>query len=266
MEAPGAIPRLRRFILDLAGRGKLVEQDPNDEPASELMKRIRAQSSADTKQRGMTVLPVRVSERLFEVPRNWEWVRFGTLAAFSAGRTPSRHDSSLWNTGDYPWVSIADMDGGGVVLATKETISEKAKQRIFRSEPLAAGTLIMSFKLTIGKISLLGVPAFHNEAIISIRPYVREMDAYLFKVLPQFAREGDLKDAIKGRTLNREPIANLLIPLPPLSEQQRILAKITELMVLCETPRGGAGGAGAPARSRRRGVSQQDGTGGWAGF
>ena len=92
----------------------------------------------------------------------------------------------------------------------------------------------MSFKLTIGKIARLGVPAFHNEAIISIRPHLAELDAYLFKVLPQFARQGDTKGAIKGATLNRDSISNILIPLPPLAEQHRIVAKVDELMALCD--------------------------------
>lgn len=92
----------------------------------------------------------------------------------------------------------------------------------------------MSFKLTIGKISRLAIPAFHNEAIISIYPHLPEMDTYIFKVLPQFSRKGNLKDAIKGATLNRESIANIFIPIPPLAEQHRIVAKVDELMTLCD--------------------------------
>ena len=70
----------------------------------------------------------------------------------------------------------------------------------------------MSFKLTIGKISRLGIPAFHNEAIISIHPHLPEMEPYLFNVLPQFAKEGNTKGAIKGVTLNRDSITNILFP------------------------------------------------------
>ena len=94
--------------------------------------------------------------------------------------------------------------------------------------------MIMSFKLTIGKIARLGIPAYHNEAIISIRPYVLELDPYLFKILPFFARQGDTKGAIKGATLNRESISNISIPLPSLAEQQRIVTKVDELMALCD--------------------------------
>lgn len=237
-DAPDAIPRLRRFILDLAVRGKLVEQDPRDEPASKLLRRIETEKVRLVKEgkiRKQEPTPlVEIEDQPFELPVNWEWVRFGVVADFSAGRTPSRHDFSFWNTGDYPWVSIADMKNGGEVVTTKETVSDKAKKRVFGSEPASVGTLIMSFKLTIGKISRLGVPAFHNEAIISIHPHLSAMDPYLFKVLPQFSRQGDTKDAIKGATLNRDSITNILLPLPPLAEQHRIVAKVQELMALCD--------------------------------
>lgn len=237
-DAPGAIAHLGRFILDLAVRGKLVPQDPNDEPASELLKRIakeKARLVKAGKLRDRPELPVVAEDEApFGIPSSWRWVRLSNIVDFSAGRTPSRHDPSFWNTGDHAWVSIADMEDGQVLSATKETVSERAKERVFGSEPEEPGTIIMSFKLTIGKIARLGVPAFHNEAIVSIRPHMAELDGYLFKVLPQFARRGETKGAIKGATLNRDSISNILFPLPPLAEQHRIVAKVDELMGLCD--------------------------------
>jgi len=170
----------------------------------------------------------------FPIPSAWVWVRFANIVDFSAGRTPLRKETSFWNNGDHAWVSIADMEDGQVLTATKETVSDKARERVFGSEPEAPGTILMSFKLTIGKIARLGVPAFHNEAIISIRPHLAELDAYLFKILPQFARQGDTKGAIKGATLNRDSISNILFPLPPLAEQRRIVAKVDQLMALVD--------------------------------
>ncbi len=230
--------QLRRTILDLAVRGKLVGQDPKDEPVPDLIRRIQAEKGRARKtvqdRRNDLVQQSEDNHQRFELPVSWKWILFGDVASFSAGRTPSRHDSSFWNTGDYPWVSIADMQDGGTVVATKETVSKQARDQIFRAEPSPSGTMIMSFKLTIGKISKLGTAAYHNEAIISIRPYLPEMYDYLFLVLPQFARLGDTKDAIKGATLNRLSIANICLPLPPLAEQRRIVAKVDELMAICD--------------------------------
>ncbi len=237
-DAPDAIVRLRRFILDLAVRGKLVPQNPNDEPASELLKRIAKEKARLVKAgeiRDKPSLPaVANADMPFPIPSAWVWVRFANIVDFSAGRTPLRNETLFWNNGDHAWVSIADMEDGQVLTATKETVSDKARERVFGSEPEAPGTILMSFKLTIGKIARLGVPAFHNEAIISIRPHLAELDAYLFKILPQFARQGDTKGAIKGATLNRDSISNILFPLPPLAEQHRIVAKVDELMALCD--------------------------------
>jgi type I restriction enzyme S subunit len=236
-EAPNASAHLRRFVLDLAVRGRLVDQDREDEPASALLADIRRAKARLVEggivRKGQPQRPIAVEDEPFEIPSTWEWVRFGEIAEFSAGRTPSRNDPRFWNTGAHAWVSIADMVSGETLVATKETVSEEARTQIFASDPSPVGTMIMSFKLTIGKIARLGIPAFHNEAIISIRPHLVELDGYLFKVLPAQSRQGATKDAIKGATLNRASIWNILIPLPPLAEQHRIVAKVDELMSLC---------------------------------
>ena len=95
-DAPDAIARLRRFILDLAVRGKLVPQDPNDEPASELLKRI-AKEKARLVKAGEDWEASRHACRwnrghAVRTPESWEWVRFANIVDFSAGRTPSRND------------------------------------------------------------------------------------------------------------------------------------------------------------------------------
>jgi type I restriction enzyme S subunit len=185
----------------------------------------------------------------FDLPASWAWVRFGDMAAFSAGRTPSRHEPSFWNEPDYPWASIADLPDGDLLRTTKESVSVKAKEQVFKSDPVPADTMIMSFKLTIGKIARLAMPAYHNEAIISIRPFVPEMDTFLFLVLPERARRGATKGAVKGATLNRKSLADLVVPVPPVAEQHRIVAKVEELMALCEQLR-----AAQKARDVRRGA------------
>src|SRR5688572_8020300 len=87
-DAPDAIPRLRRFILDLAVRGKLVEQDPNDEPASELLKRIQAEKTQQVKEgkiRKQETLPVSQDEVPFAIPVNWVWTRLGQIGDWGSG-------------------------------------------------------------------------------------------------------------------------------------------------------------------------------------
>lgn len=147
------------------------------------------------------------------------------------GKTPARGETIFWSNGIYPWVSISDMSDYGKVAETKEKVSEKAAQSQF-GEISPIGTLLMSFKLTVGRTSILDIAAYHNEAIISVFPYIDEdymTRDYLFYVLPFISNLGDFKDAIKGKTLNSQSLYKMLLPVPPLYEQKRIVERIKEL-------------------------------------
>ena len=169
----------------------------------------------------------------FEIPENWAWARLSSIVNFVIGKTPPRKDADYWRDGNYNWVSIADMVSDGVTWSTKEFINDYAAKKIFSGKISRIGTLLMSFKLTIGKVSILGIDAFHNEAIISITPYWNPENVlrdFLFKFLPIIVQNGDTKAAIKGTTLNSESISNLLIPIPPLAEQRRIVAQLETIL------------------------------------
>lgn len=234
------IQKLRELILELAVRGKLVPQDSSDEPASDLLKRIQAEKAklvADGKlKKEKPLAPIGENEKPFELPKGWEWIHLPDVTDYKVGKTPSTKSSIYWTNDNngYNWVSIADLNHDGVVTETSKKVTQEALKEVFRAEPVAVGTILMSFKLTLGKISILEVPAFHNEAIISIYPSQAIDKRYLFKILPARANEGESKSAIKGNTLNSESIAALLLPLPPLAEQHRIVAKVDELMALCD--------------------------------
>lgn len=169
----------------------------------------------------------------FQIPNNWAWIRFGDLVDFNIGKTPTRSELTFWGD-DYNWISISDMIDDGYINETKECVSKKAFDDIFKGNISKKGTLIMSFKLTVGKCSILNIDAFHNEGIISIYPkYDSEiLKNYLMKILPFMTKYGDTKGAIKGNTLNSKSLKELLIPLPPIEEQKRIVDKIEELLPL----------------------------------
>ena len=244
--------QLKNSILQMAVQGKLVPQDPNDEPASVLLERIRAEKERLIKEKkikreknpsvifkgadntpyekiGDEVHPV---DTPFDIPDSWEWVRFKDLVDYSMGKTPPRKETEYWSNGTLPWVSIADLVADGTVTATKECVNSFAAENTFKGKISKAGTLLMSFKLTVGKVSILGIDAFHNEAIISIYPFVdpdKITTMFLFATLPLLSQSGDTKSAIKGNTLNSDSLDALLIPLPPIMEQKRIFDKLHEL-------------------------------------
>jgi len=234
------IQKLRGLILDLAVRGKLVLQDANDEPASALLMRIQAEkaklSYEGKPKKEKPLIPIKDDEKPFELPNQWEWVHLPDVTEYKVGKTPSTKSNVYWTDSEdgINWVSIADLSHYGVVTETTKKVTDLAQKEVFKSEPVPVGTILMSFKLTLGKVSILEVPAFHNEAIISIYPSEAIDKGYLFKILPARANEGESKSAIKGNTLNSESIAALLLPLPPLAEQLRIVAKVDELMALCD--------------------------------
>ena len=165
----------------------------------------------------------------FEIPQTWKWCRFGTIVKMRIGKTPPRGELIYWSNGTHNWVSISDMVEEGIVKAVKERVSDIAVNEIFKCYPSPKGSLLMSFKLTVGRTSILGIEAYHNEAIITVMPYTdvdNTLRDYLFYMLPIISNKGDSKDAIKGKTLNGKSLNSLLIPLPPLLEQKRIVAKI----------------------------------------
>ena len=168
----------------------------------------------------------------FDLPYNWCWCRFSNIVSMTIGKTPARGEQTYWINGKYNWVSISDMVDGGSISTTKEKVSDLAVKEVFSAPISEKGSLLMSFKLSIGKTSILDIDAYHNEAIITISPIIDKeyaMRNYLFKVLPLIANLGESKDAIKGKTLNSKSLSNLLIPLPPLQEQQRIIEQMNRL-------------------------------------
>ena len=173
----------------------------------------------------------------FDLPDGWVWCRFSTIIKFVIGKTPARNRKEYWNAPALPWISIADMQQGGIVQQTKECISTEALSQCFAKKIIPAGTLIMSFKLTIGRVSISAIPAQHNEAIISIFPFADDGDCiknYLFKTLPDMVRFVKKSPAIKGNTLNSDSLSKMLIPLPPRMEQQNIVQAITQIYSILE--------------------------------
>ena len=244
---------IQKSILQEAIKGKLIPQDPNDEPASILLQRIKEEKQRLVKegmlkkkdvvdsviykgddnkyyeQIGRDTIEIS-NEILFDLPCSWQWVRFGQIVRMSIGKTPARGEVSYWSKATIPWVSISDMTNSEHINKTKEKISVAASSVMGGISPI--GSLLMSFKLTVGRTSILNIDAYHNEAIISIYPFIDDKYAlrdYLFYTLPFLSNMGDSKDAIKGKTLNSKSLKSLLIPLPPLREQRCIINRLEEL-------------------------------------
>ena len=247
--------KLKKSVLQEAIQGKLVPQLAEEGTAQELLEQIKTEKQKLVKEGKLKKSALNDSvifrgddnkyyeqigencnditdEIPFDLPYNWCWCRFSNIVSMTIGKTPARGEQTYWINGKYNWVSISDMVDGGLISTTKEKVSDLAVKEVFSAPISEKGSLLMSFKLSIGKTSILDIDAYHNEAIITIRPVIDKEHAmrnYLFKVLPLIANLGESKDAIKGKTLNSKSLSNLLIPLPPLQEQQRIIEQMNRL-------------------------------------
>ncbi|VMY42097.1 type I restriction-modification system, S subunit [Streptococcus pneumoniae] len=203
--------KLKKSILQYAMQGKLVEQDPNDESVEVLLEKIRAEKQklfeeGKIKKKDLDISIVSqgddnsyygnkdetTSYPIYEIPEAWRYIKFASLVNFRIGKTPPRSEATFWGT-EIPWVSISDMPISGYVTNTRESISKLAlKSKKIDISP--KGTLLMSFKLSIGKVAILDIPATHNEAIISIFPYANKENIirdYLMIFLPLISTLGD---------------------------------------------------------------------------
>ena len=241
-DTPDAVSRLRRFILDLAVRGKLVEQDPNDEPASGLLKRIAAAKVRLVKT-GEIRKPRELSneEALvepFEIPTLWRWCRLDTIGAIIGGGTPSAAlaDNFAESWQGVPWLTPADLGGhSGLYI---ERGSRDLSQKGLRSSSatlMPAGTVLFSSRAPIGYVSIAANPISTNQGFKSIVPYVRECSRFIAIAMQTFAPEINANaPGTTFREVSGKIVAGQPFPLPPLTEQHRIVVKVDELMTLCD--------------------------------
>lgn len=165
----------------------------------------------------------------YELPEGWEWRRLGDLCEIAIGKTPKRSNPRYWG-GNNLWATVADLNNG-VVTETKEHITDAAVSEECRNRLVRAGTLLMSFKLSIGKMAFAGRDLYTNEAsaALPIRDETVVDKKYLFWCLKVVTLDTEADEAVKGKTLNKEKLKRLQIPLPPLAEQRRIVARIEEI-------------------------------------
>lgn len=148
--------------------------------------------------------------------------RLGDLCNVKIGRTPRRDSPEFWG-GSATWVTVRELNGG-VVTTSKEQISDLAVREVM-PPPIPAGTLLFSFKLSIGKMAVAGVPLYTNEAIAALiitDSSVLDRD-YLRFALMASSSEEDANHAVLGKVLNKEKVEGIQIPIPPITEQRRIV-------------------------------------------
>lgn len=148
----------------------------------------------------------------------------GDICKIEIGRTPARANPLFWG-GKHPWLSISDMGKCRDIHTTKEGITDLGTET-FNGRIVKPGTLLFSFKLSIGKIGIARVPLYTNEAIaaLHIKDRLLACEEYLYYALQGLNFDTETDRAVMGKTLNKKKLAQINIPLPPLEEQKRIAA------------------------------------------
>ena len=240
---------LRQKVLDLAIHGKLVPQNPNDESATVLLEKIRAEKAekikkgelkADKKDSFIFVGSDKrhyeqfadgsvkdiEDEIPFEVPEGWTWCRLGNIGKWQSGTTPNKKNLDYYKNGTIPWLLTGDLNDG-LVTEIPNCITEKAlKETSLKINPIGSVCIAM-YGATIGKLGILNTPATTNQACCVCYEFYGINNKYLFYFLKEH-KEEFIQQGFGGAqpNISKEKIVDTFIPLPPLSEQECIVKSI----------------------------------------
>ena len=242
--------KLKKSILQEAIQGKLVPQIAKEGTARELLEQIRQEKQklveeGKLKQTALTDSIIykgddnRYYEKIgqqckditeeipFEIPENWEWTRMGQIGDWGAGSTPQRGNAMYYN-GNIPWLKTGELNNG-IVYDTEEKVTQKAFQDCSLRMNKIGDVLIAMYGATIGKLAIVGKELTTNQACCGCTPYMI-YNWYLFYFL-MASKDAFIKKGEGGAqpNISRVKLVEHLIPLPPLKEQQRIVAQIERL-------------------------------------
>ena len=248
--------QLKNSILQWAIQGKLVPQDPNDEPASVLLEKIRAEKARLIKEKKIkkeknesiiyrgddnsyyekflaTGEVKCIDEEIpFEIPQGWEWSRMGSIGDWGAGATPAKGNASYYG-GNILWLRTGELNNG-IINNTEIKITDKALKECSLRLNKEGDVLIAMYGATIGKVAIAGCELTTNQACCACTP-IGIFNYYLFYFLMgsqiDFIKKGE---GGAQPNISREKLVAHLIPIPPMQEQFRIVQKINEVLPLTD--------------------------------
>ena len=228
---------MKKSILQYAIQGKLVEQRPEEGTGAELYKQMQAEKQRLIKEKKIKkekpLAEITDDEIPFDIPETWIWIRVGDVGSWGSGATPPRTNPAYYG-GSIPWLKTGDLNDG-FIKEVPEFITELALEKTsVRLNPVGS-VLMAMYGATIGKLGILEIPVTTNQACCACIPYAGMYNKYLFYYLMSM-RQTYIGMAEGGAqpNISKEKIVNSILPLPPLEEQHRIVAKLEEILPLCE--------------------------------
>jgi len=239
---PETVADLRQTILQLAVMGRLIPQDPNDEPASELLKKIQAARQCliaeGRARRHKTLAPIEPGEVLQELPPQWLWVRVGECALIRGGKRIPKGMSFSSQPTDHVYIRVTDMQGGSISDSDLRYVSEDVFKHI-SNYTIDQNDLYITIAGSIGRVGTVpsrfhGMNLTENAAKLTFGVMDREfLCLALSSPVVQEQFSGRVRQMAQPK-LALKRIADSIFPLPPLAEQKRIVAKVDQLMAVCD--------------------------------
>ena len=251
-EVLSLISMTKSKILDLAIRGQLVPQDPNDEPASVLLERIRAEKEElikagkikrDKKESVIfkgedNSYYEKIGDKIrcidaeipFDLPELWTFARLKHIGGIVGGGTPKTNIGKYWD-GNIPWLTPADLSGyDSMYISTGSRTITDFGLKSSSAQMLPANSILYSSRAPIGYTAIATIPVCTNQGFKSVVPYDFSMSPYLYYCLR--ARTDNIIQRATGTTfkeISGSEMAETIIPIPPLNEQSKIIEKVTQL-------------------------------------
>jgi len=239
-----SIDQLKQTILQLAVMGKLVPQDPKDEPASVLLEKIAEEKESlieeEKVKRQKPLSEITDAEKPFRIPNGWELVRLGNTGIGSTGKTPSTNVGEYFG-GEIPFIGPGQITQSGMITGSDKSLTKKG---CWYSEIANAGDIFMvCIGGSIGKSAIVNSKVAFNQQLNCISPLLISTQ-YLFNAMNSKHFQLQLIEQSTGSAtpiINRGKWEELIISLPPLNEQHRIVAKVDQLFALCDRLKEGIG-------------------------
>ena len=232
--------KLRKSILQQAVQGKLTERDPSDEPASELLKHIQMEKSkliAEGRiKKEKQLPPITEDDCPFEIPNEWEWVRLTDVGEVSRGRSKHRprNDTILYRDGKYPLIQTGDVArSGGLITSCSASYNDVG---LAQSRMWPKGTLCLTIAANIADVGILDFDACFPDSVVGFNAFkpIASNKYFLYMLMAYKAILDSMATRSAQKNINLETIASLAYPLPPLAEQKRIVARVEELLAMCD--------------------------------
>lgn len=232
---------LQKSVLQLAIQGRLVPQRAEEGNAEDLYKQIQTEKQKLIKEGKIKIEkllpPITDDEKPFEIPSNWKWVRLGEVLIIARGGSPRPIKSFITNNPNgINWIKIGDADKNGKYI--NRTNEKIIPEGLSKTRFVKKGDFLLSNSMSFGHPYILNIDGCIHDGWLVLSPIVEIFNKdFLYYLLSSSMVYNQFCRRVSGavvNNLNSEKVATTLIPLPPLAEQKRIVAKIEELLPLCD--------------------------------